>query len=60
MDSIFKYGELGSFEEKSSQLIEEVKNYGGIFIPIFHNNIVAEEEWQKNFLNCIDKMKTIF
>ena len=60
MDSIFKYGELGSFEEKSSQLIEEVKNYGGIFIPIFHNNIVADEEWQKNFLNCIDKMKTIF
>lgn len=59
MDSVFKYGELEGFEEKSSQLIEEVKNYGGVFMPIFHNDIVTDEEWQKNFLNCVDKMKMI-
>lgn len=59
MDSIFKYGEGGNFNEKSDQLIEEVKNYGGVFIPIFHNDIVVDEEWQKNFLYCVDKMKNI-
>lgn len=59
MDSVFKYGELEGFEEKSNQLIEEVKNYGGVFMPIFHNDIVVDAEWQKNFLNCLDKMKMI-
>lgn len=59
MDSVFKYGELEGFEEKSNQMIEEVKNYGGVFMPIFHNDIVTDEEWQKNFLNCVDKMKMI-
>ena len=59
MDSIFKYSEGGNFDEKLSQLVEEVKNYGGVFMPIFHNDILVDAEWQKNFLNCVDKIKMI-
>lgn len=59
MDSVFKYGSMEGFQEKMNQLIDEVKNYGGVFIPIFHNDIVVEEEWQQNFTNCVDKMKMI-
>ena len=59
MDSVFKYGEGGNFVEKSSQLIEEIQNYGGVFIPIFHNDIIVDDEWQTHFKECIEKMKRI-
>jgi hypothetical protein len=59
MDSVFKYGEVDNFDEKSNQLIEEVQNYGGVFIPIFHNDIVVDDIWQTHFKLCVDKMKQI-
>jgi hypothetical protein len=34
-----------------------VKNYGGIFIPIFHNDIIAEEEWRAHFEYSVELMK---
>lgn len=57
MDSSFKYGDKSNFEEKSEQLILEVKTYGGLFIPIFHNDILSEETYQNWFKNCIQSIR---
>lgn len=58
MDSSFEYGSVQNFRENCQQLIEEVKVYGGYFIPIFHNDILAIEEWKENYKFCIDTIKS--
>jgi hypothetical protein len=57
MDSSFEYRTIQNFKENCQQLIEEVKVYGGYFIPIFHNDILANEEWKENFKFCIEEIK---
>jgi hypothetical protein len=53
MDSCFEYHHEVDFYEKYSALLNEVKTYGGTFLPIFHNNILATKSWQEEFLNAI-------
>ena len=57
MDSTFRYGSSVDFESNCRELIQEVKNYGGYFIPIFHNDILADEEWKTYFQFCIQEIK---
>jgi hypothetical protein len=57
MDSSFQHGALTDFRENCQQLIEEIKTYGGYFIPIFHNDILANEDWKENFKFCITQIK---
>lgn len=59
MDSVFKYHGKSNYREHFSQLAEEVKMYGGVFIPIFHNDIVSEEEWKSNFEYSLNIMNQI-
>lgn len=59
MDSIFKHHEKPNFQEHFQQLYAEVLNYGGVFIPIFHNDIIAEDEWRQNFESSIELMKKL-
>lgn len=56
MDSSFKYGTISNFREKCSDLIDEIKTYGGSFIPIFHNDILSDDEWKDNFKYCINSI----
>jgi hypothetical protein len=55
MDSTFEYyatsDEHKYIQAKDSYtfLQEEIKNYGGIFIPIFHNDLMAKKEWKSIF-----------
>jgi hypothetical protein len=49
MDSSFQYGAIADYRENCQQLLAEIKAYGGYFIPIFHNDILAENEWKENF-----------
>jgi hypothetical protein len=57
MDSLFKHHGKQNYREHLLQLVDEVKNYGGVFIPIFHNDIIADEEWREHFEYSVELMK---
>jgi len=57
MDSTFRYGSQHGFQDKLTFIYDEIKTYGGYFIPIFHNDILAENEWQSNFEFCVQLVK---
>lgn len=49
MDSTFAYGHQSDFRQTYQRLWNEVATYGGCFMPIFHNDILADDEWKKDF-----------
>lgn len=57
MDSSYEYGHMKGFDAKCRTLLDEVKNYGGVFIPIFHNDILAKEEWKEHFINSMNMIR---
>jgi hypothetical protein len=59
MDSTYEYYSSNSplkynyAQEKCYALQQEINEFGGIFIPIFHNNLMAINEWKALFENAI-------
>lgn len=53
MDSCFEYGYEDNFDKKFEALFLEVKTYGGVFVPIFHNDILAKEKWKENLIHAV-------
>jgi hypothetical protein len=59
MDSTFEYYATTE-EEKYNQaniayqsLQDEIRRFGGIFMPIFHNDLMAKKEWKSIFEQSI-------
>jgi hypothetical protein len=59
MDSTFEYY-APSEEQKYNQanaayqsLQDEIRQFGGIFMPIFHNDLMAKKEWKSIFEQSI-------
>lgn len=57
MDSTFQYNYQDNYEERCERLLREVEQYGGLFIPIFHNDILSEPIWQERFKELITKIQ---
>lgn len=57
MDSTYEYGLQENFEDQFKKLFQEIKEYGGVFLPIFHNDILSKEEWKTQFITSINLVK---
>lgn len=61
MDATYKYHQQNQEDfglEVAKNQIKEIQKYGGVFIPIFHNDILYDENWQKAYLHILDYCKT--
>lgn len=54
MDSTFEYNYQENYLEKMRALKEELNKYGGLFIPCFHNDILAKEIWKIQFQKTLN------
>lgn len=54
MDSTFAYNYQSDFTEMYHKLWTEVKEFGGVFLPIFHNDILAQEVWRDHFIHSVN------
>lgn len=59
MDSTYEYystdinSKYEYAKEKCKSLQQEINEFGGIFIPIFHNDLLAKNKWKALFENAI-------
>jgi hypothetical protein len=61
MDATFIYYLEKSAEKSLMQilnLLKEVKKVNGIFIPIFHNEVIAEKSWNLVHQRTIQQIKS--
>ena len=54
MDSTFEYNYQSDYDTKLAQIYQEVLLFGGIFIPVFHNDILAKDEWKNRFTSLVN------
>ena len=60
MDATYQYHDKNANDfglSIAKKQIETIQKYGGVFIPIFHNDLLSDENWQKTYLHILDYCK---
>jgi hypothetical protein len=57
MDSTFEYNYQNDYESRVEHIYKEILLFGGIFLPIFHNDILAKGEWKERFTALVNMIQ---
>ncbi len=57
MDSTFEYNYQNDYESRVELIYKEILLFGGIFLPIFHNDILAKGEWKERFTALVNMIQ---